>query len=159
MYISCQSWCQFRISNNAWLYYIVISPYSHIRYQGSRWAIVLSSPTFVKFGNFVIIDLKSNINWDFKCQMFQVLCTFFQVIFFWEDLGENWPCYNGTTLYIHTYIYINVEYIQCGTVSDTDKVISGMYYSVNSWTVAASQWFMANYKQLYTMDGTCTGLV
>ena len=35
---------------------------------------------FLKFGNFVIIGLKNNIKWDLTCQMFQVPCTFFQVI-------------------------------------------------------------------------------
>ena len=29
----------------------------------------------MKFGNFVIIDLKSNIKWDLTRQMFQVPCT------------------------------------------------------------------------------------
>ena len=48
---------------------------------GSLLNTVLS-PTFAKFGNCVIIDLKSNIKWDLAYQMFQVPCTFFQVLFY-----------------------------------------------------------------------------
>ena len=37
---------------------------------------VSTSPIFVKFGNFVIIDSKNNIKWDLTRQTFQVPCTF-----------------------------------------------------------------------------------
>ena len=48
-------------------------------------SVGISSPTFVTFGNLVMIDLKSNTKWDLIRQLFQVPCTPFPVLFLLGD--------------------------------------------------------------------------
>ena len=60
----------------------LIAPSQYLNQWFNVKQVTSYCPIFVKFENFVIADLKSDIKWDLTRQMFQVPCSPFQVIFY-----------------------------------------------------------------------------
>ena len=75
-------------------------------------ALVILSPTFVKFKKFVIIDLKSNIKWDLTRQIFKSLITFSKSFSIRGLMLTLYP-YHGNHTTGNDGIYMEMEPSNC----------------------------------------------